>query len=176
MERCINALGWLRGAMVLSKLSSPWRPTDLNNSRARAYRACIRRSRVVFCIFFCLVYFSVFFLPLSGSHVQVNLLCFRPINSVSRHRFNDFERIEQTDQVLIYVYSFKCCHHRTLIWRTRLFGFSMLNTELNDLRKLFGWLNLIFMLNKTSKMALNRSPEFQNSNPKPSATQLFGIL
>ena len=34
--------GWSGGAMVLGKLSVPGRPTNLDNSRARAYCACSR--------------------------------------------------------------------------------------------------------------------------------------
>ena len=34
--------GWSGGAMVLGKLSGPRRPTNLDNSRARAYCACSR--------------------------------------------------------------------------------------------------------------------------------------
>ena len=34
--------GWSCGAMVLGKLSVPRRPTNLDNSRARAYCACSR--------------------------------------------------------------------------------------------------------------------------------------
>ena len=34
--------GWLSGAMVLGKLPVPRRPTNLDNSRARAYCACGR--------------------------------------------------------------------------------------------------------------------------------------
>ena len=34
--------GWSGGAMVLGKLSMPGRPTNLDNSRARAYCACSR--------------------------------------------------------------------------------------------------------------------------------------
>ena len=32
--------GWLCGAMVLGKLSVPRRPTNMDNSRTRAYCAC----------------------------------------------------------------------------------------------------------------------------------------
>ena len=35
-------LGWLGGAMVLGKLSVPGRPSNLADSRARAYCACSR--------------------------------------------------------------------------------------------------------------------------------------
>ena len=35
-------LGWSGGAMVLGKLPVPGRPTNLDNSRARAYCACSR--------------------------------------------------------------------------------------------------------------------------------------
>ena len=34
--------GWSGGAKVLGKLSVPWRPTSLDDSRARAYCACSR--------------------------------------------------------------------------------------------------------------------------------------
>ena len=34
--------GWSVGAMVPGKLSEPRRPTNLDNSRARAYCACSR--------------------------------------------------------------------------------------------------------------------------------------
>ena len=34
--------GWSGGAMVLGKLSVPRRPTNFDNSRARAYCACGR--------------------------------------------------------------------------------------------------------------------------------------
>ena len=34
--------GWSGGAMVLGKLSVPSRPTNLDNSRAKAYCACGR--------------------------------------------------------------------------------------------------------------------------------------
>ena len=35
-------LGWSGGAMVLGKLPVPGRPTNLDDSRARAYCACSR--------------------------------------------------------------------------------------------------------------------------------------
>ena len=35
-------LGWSGGAMVLGKLPVPWRPTNLDFSRTRAYSACSR--------------------------------------------------------------------------------------------------------------------------------------
>ena len=37
-----TARGWSGGAKVLDKLSVPVRPTNLDNSRARAYCACSR--------------------------------------------------------------------------------------------------------------------------------------
>ena len=49
--------GWLGGAIVLSKFLMPRRPTDLDNSRARAYCGywlfghCFF-SRLLFCLFF----------------------------------------------------------------------------------------------------------------------------
>ena len=50
---------WSGGAMVLGKLSVPGRPTNFNNSRARAYCACSR-----FGTFSLSSIFSLFFLPL----------------------------------------------------------------------------------------------------------------
>ena len=35
-------VGWCDGAMVLGKLPAPGRPSDLADSRARAYCACSR--------------------------------------------------------------------------------------------------------------------------------------
>ena len=35
-----NPLGWSGGAKVLGKLSVPGRPTDLDDSRARAFCSC----------------------------------------------------------------------------------------------------------------------------------------
>ena len=40
--------GWSGGAMVLGKLSVPRRPTNLDNSRAKAYCACSRCGWVLF--------------------------------------------------------------------------------------------------------------------------------
>ena len=39
---CPLYLGWSDGAMVLGKLPVSGRPTNLDNSRARAYCACSR--------------------------------------------------------------------------------------------------------------------------------------
>ena len=44
--------GWLGGAMVLGKLPVPGRPTNLDNSGARAYCACSRCGRGLFGHFF----------------------------------------------------------------------------------------------------------------------------
>ena len=38
----VSFRGWSGGAKVLDKLSVPGRPTNLDNSRARVYCACIR--------------------------------------------------------------------------------------------------------------------------------------
>ena len=63
-RRSPDVRGWSGGAMVLGKLSVPRRPTNLDDSRARAYCACSR------CGWGCLdilssSFFSPFFLPLS---------------------------------------------------------------------------------------------------------------
>ena len=39
---CEGVVGWSGGAMVLGKLLVPGRPTNWDNSRARAYCACSR--------------------------------------------------------------------------------------------------------------------------------------
>ena len=61
-------MGWSGGAMVLHKLSEPGRPTDLDNSRARAYPACSRCGWGFVGYFFSRLSLlsSFFFLPLSG--------------------------------------------------------------------------------------------------------------
>ena len=51
------------GAMVLGKLLVPGRPTNLDNSRARAYCACTRCGRGCLDIFLSSIFF-LFFLPL----------------------------------------------------------------------------------------------------------------
>ena len=48
----IFAEGWSGGAMVLGKLPASGRPTNLDNSRARAYGACSRCGRGWFGHFF----------------------------------------------------------------------------------------------------------------------------
>ena len=50
--------------MVPGKLSVPGRPTNLDNSRAGAYCACIRCGSGLFGHFFLSSIFSLFFLPL----------------------------------------------------------------------------------------------------------------
>ena len=57
--------GWSGGAMVLCKLSGQRRPTNLDNSRARAYCACGRCGWGLFWTFVISSVFSPFFLPLS---------------------------------------------------------------------------------------------------------------
>ena len=55
--------GWSGGAMVLGKLSVPERPTNLDNSRARAYCACSRCGLGLFVDIFSLVYLFSFLSP-----------------------------------------------------------------------------------------------------------------
>ena len=65
------------GAKVLGKLSVPGRPTNLDNSRARAYCACSR------CGWGCLDIFSLvylFFLPLFGRRLDHRTLTLHPWN------------------------------------------------------------------------------------------------
>ena len=57
-KSCLRALGWSGGAMVLSKLPVPGRPTNLDYSRARAYCACSRCGRGCLDIFSLIYLFS----------------------------------------------------------------------------------------------------------------------
>ena len=69
--------------MVLGKLPVPGRPTNLGNSRARAYCACRRCGRGVVWAGGCLVIFlssinSLFYLPLSLGDGRIQTkYCFR---------------------------------------------------------------------------------------------------
>ena len=56
--------------MVLGKLSVPGRPTNLDESRARAYCACSRCGWGLFGLFFSRL--SFFFLPLSGRRPYID--------------------------------------------------------------------------------------------------------
>ena len=57
--------------MVLDKLSVPGRPTNLDDSRARAYCACSGCRWGLFGIFFSRLSF-LFFLPLSGRRPDID--------------------------------------------------------------------------------------------------------
>ena len=71
--------GWSGGAMVLVKLSVPRRPTNLDNSRARAYCACSRCGLGLFGHFSSSFFFPVF-LPLSET-ARYRLKCLKgPLN------------------------------------------------------------------------------------------------
>ena len=58
--------------MVLSKLPVPGRPTNFNNSGARAYCTCSRCGRGLFGPFFFSSITSLFFLPLSGRRRDID--------------------------------------------------------------------------------------------------------
>ena len=58
--------------MVLGKLLVPGRPTNLDESRARAYCACSRRGWGLFVLFFLSSIISLFFLPLSGRRPDID--------------------------------------------------------------------------------------------------------
>ena len=58
--------------MVLGKLPVPGRPTTLDESRARAYCACIRCGWGLFGLFFLSSIISLFFLPLSGRRPDID--------------------------------------------------------------------------------------------------------
>ena len=62
--------GWSGGAMVLSKLPVPGRPTNLDDSRARAYCACSRCGWGLFGHFYSqLSFLSSFFLSLEDGPI-----------------------------------------------------------------------------------------------------------
>ena len=67
--------GWSDGAMVLDKLSLPGRPTNLDNSRARAYCACSRCGLGLFGHFFSLVYLC--FSPSLGDGPILTEICLK---------------------------------------------------------------------------------------------------
>ena len=56
--------GWPGDAKVLDKLSVPWRPTDLDNSRARNYCCCSRFKCGLFRHFFSRLSFLFSFGPI----------------------------------------------------------------------------------------------------------------
>ena len=60
--------GWSGGAMVLGKLSVPGRPTNLDNSRTRAYPLAEGAGWVVW-IF---LHSSIFFFSLSGRWADID--------------------------------------------------------------------------------------------------------
>ena len=69
------------GAKVLGKLSVPGRPTNLNNSRARAFALAVGADWGCLDIF-SLVYVSLFFLPLSETVRYKLKYCLKgPLNS-----------------------------------------------------------------------------------------------
>ena len=65
-------MGWSGGAKVLGKLPVPGRPTNLDNSRARAYCSCCRCGRGLFGHCFLSSIASLFFLPLSGRRPDID--------------------------------------------------------------------------------------------------------
>ena len=62
----------LGGAMALGKLPVSGRPTNLGNSRARAYSACSRCGWGLFGHFFHSSVISLSFLPLSGRRPDID--------------------------------------------------------------------------------------------------------
>ena len=63
--------GWSGGAMVLGKLSVPGRPTNLDNSMARAYCSCSRCGLGLFGHFFSRLSF-LFSFSLSGRWADID--------------------------------------------------------------------------------------------------------
>ena len=72
LSSILSPRGWLGGAKVLDKLAVPGRPTSLDDSRARAYCACIRCGWGVVWTFFLSSIFSPFFLPLFGRRPDID--------------------------------------------------------------------------------------------------------
>ena len=62
----------LGSAMLLGKLPVPKRPTNLDNSRARAYCACSRCGLFFFFSLSLSSIISLFFLPLSGRRSDID--------------------------------------------------------------------------------------------------------
>ena len=71
--------GWSGSAMVLGKLPVPGRPANLDKSRARAYSLAVYAGGVVWTFFLSSI-ISLFFLPLSGRRLDIDL------NTVSKGR------------------------------------------------------------------------------------------
>ena len=72
--------GWSGGAMVLGKLPVPGRPTNLDNSGARACCACSGCGWGLFGCFFVSSVTSLFILPLFGRRLDIDW------NTVSKGR------------------------------------------------------------------------------------------
>ena len=71
--RCLITLsGWLGGAMVLGKLPVPGPPSNLADSRARAYCACSGCGLGVVWSFLLSSIFSLLFLPLFGRRPDID--------------------------------------------------------------------------------------------------------
>ena len=66
-------VGWSGGAMVLGKLPVPGRPTNLDNSRARAYCTCSRCGRGVVWTFFSIIYHFSLLSPILWETAQYRL-------------------------------------------------------------------------------------------------------
>ena len=65
--------GWTGGAMVPDKLAEPGRPTNLDQSMARAYCACSRYGCGWLDIFLSFI-IALFFLPLFGRRPDIDFL------------------------------------------------------------------------------------------------------
>ena len=72
------------GAKVLGKLTMPVRPTNLNNSRARAYCACSRCGWGLFEHFYSpLSFLSSFSLSLGGGPMYTEILSQRAVKPIT---------------------------------------------------------------------------------------------
>ena len=67
MDVCFSVQGWSGGAMVLGKLPVPGRPSNLADSRARAYCTCSGCGWGLFGSIF-----SLLFLPLFGRRPDID--------------------------------------------------------------------------------------------------------
>ena len=75
-----SSRGRTGGAMVLGKLSVPGRPTNLNNSRSRAYGACSRCGCGLFEFFFShLSFLSSYSFSLGDGPIKTEILSQRAV-------------------------------------------------------------------------------------------------
>ena len=84
--------------MVLGKLSVPWLPTYLDESRARAYRACSSCGWVLFGHFSCVYLFSFLSPSLGDGPIKSEILSQRVVKPkpTNKHVALEYNLIETT--------------------------------------------------------------------------------